>query len=278
MGIRKSISSKFASTHNSPIIVVGMHRSGTTLLTRLLQRAGVNMGNQQSKNAESELFQSLNKRILNSVGASWRCIEHLPPPGELKNIFQEKIVAGIKRSMTSQLIGSHIGYRAVLCDVIGGETTWGWKDPRNTLLLPIWKNIFPESRIVHIYRDGRDCAVSLLKREFANFYNTSLDLYNPYHIDKLKKDFNLWEKYIKYALSVRNTNSCFLNIRFESLVENPNKVTNRILEKIDIEKRKHIGAEKIVDQDVLKKRFEGENKRARDLIPSSNRLKELKYI
>jgi hypothetical protein len=45
------------------------------------------------------------------------------------------------------------------------DIPWGWKDPRNTFLLPIWLEIFPNAKIIHIYRNGLDIAKSLAVRE-----------------------------------------------------------------------------------------------------------------
>src|SRR5699024_9625556 len=48
-----------------PIIVVGMHRSGTSLLSRVLSDIGVFMGNDLSINHESSFFQKINIKIFN---------------------------------------------------------------------------------------------------------------------------------------------------------------------------------------------------------------------
>ena len=41
---------------------------------------------------------------------------------------------------------------------------FGWKDPRNTFTLPVWKQVFPNLRTIHIVRHGVDVAASLARR------------------------------------------------------------------------------------------------------------------
>ena len=42
---------------------------------------------------------------------------------------------------------------------------WGWKDPRNSLTLPLWLRVFPEAKVLHIVRNGVDVSRSLVTRE-----------------------------------------------------------------------------------------------------------------
>src|SRR5438270_95637 len=42
---------------------------------------------------------------------------------------------------------------------------WGWKEPRTTLFVPVWLEIFPEARIVHVIRDAHAAASSIRERE-----------------------------------------------------------------------------------------------------------------
>ena len=44
---------------------------------------------------------------------------------------------------------------------------FGWKDPRNTFTLPVWKQVFPSLRAIHIVRHGVDVAASLARRHAA---------------------------------------------------------------------------------------------------------------
>ena len=54
-----------------PIIVIGMHRSGTTLLTKLMEKGGVFWGRQKDEYNESIFFQDLNERLFSMANATW---------------------------------------------------------------------------------------------------------------------------------------------------------------------------------------------------------------
>lgn len=86
---------------------------------------------------------------------------------------------------------------------------WGWKDPRNTITLPIWLELFPNAKILHIRRHGVDVAQSLRKRElillhirkkrsllkdmlyFVPFTRTGID--NSPRCVELQGGFDLWQ-------------------------------------------------------------------------------------
>jgi hypothetical protein len=48
-----------------------------------------------------------------------------------------------------------------------GKPRWGDKTPRYTGEIPTLLELFPEGRVLHIYRDGRDVALSMRRRRFA---------------------------------------------------------------------------------------------------------------
>lgn len=48
-----------------------MHRSGTSLLVKILQELGVFMGMDLEHNSESKFFIEVNEWMLNQAGASW---------------------------------------------------------------------------------------------------------------------------------------------------------------------------------------------------------------
>ena len=130
-----------------------MHRSGTTLMAKSLERAGIFMGVVKDHNYEAMHFLSLNQQALWAAGASW-LEPKVPEPLHYKTLpapllYQEhfKLVTGWQK-FSHQVRGRR----------------WGWKDPRNTFTLPMWLQLFPKARVLHIYRDEEAVAHSLKER------------------------------------------------------------------------------------------------------------------
>ena len=54
-----------------PIILIGMHRSGSTMLSKIIQKLGVFVGADLDKYAESLFFQQINEWLLLQTRCSW---------------------------------------------------------------------------------------------------------------------------------------------------------------------------------------------------------------
>src|ERR1039458_6747839 len=55
----------------APIIIIGMHRSGTTMLARQLEALSVFMGKKKEANHESTFFLNVNRWLMAQSGGSW---------------------------------------------------------------------------------------------------------------------------------------------------------------------------------------------------------------
>ena len=150
-----------SQTASQPIIIIGMHRSGTSLLARILRESGVHIGADcDAQHSESELMRSLNESVLDSVGASW--YQPLAAETLIDQEVQEVVVNRMQSLCRSE------GYRFTgnrQIALFGQSQTWGWKDPRTVLTLPIWLSVFPGARVIEIVRNGVDVAGSLVERE-----------------------------------------------------------------------------------------------------------------
>jgi len=116
------------------IVVLGMHRSGTSVIARLLNLAGVNLGRELFQAQvgvnekgfwENNAVVDINDDILLSAGSSWDDWFALPDkPGseESYNYFL---------AQASHFIHSEFGKSSL----------WGIKDPRLCRLLPFWKEV-----------------------------------------------------------------------------------------------------------------------------------------
>ena len=116
---------------------------------------------------------------------------------------------------------------------------WGWKDPRNSLTLPLWLRLYPEAKIVHVLRHGVDVARSLQKR-----YGQVIDGFDA----QLKKSparfrlrprrgvhlsdmsdlgfgLNLWSHYESACLKhVAELGERAYSVRYEEFIEDPGRI------------------------------------------------------
>ena len=149
-----------------PIIIIGMHRSGTTMLTKMMQNLGLFIGWNVNDEYEARYFLNRNEKILNGCGGSWDnpvCIENLTSRPELS----QKVVSTLEKDLSGIGRVDFLGKRYFFKNrsIVNLSVPWGWKDPRNTFLLPLWLEIFPNAKLLHIYRNGLDIANSLSVRE-----------------------------------------------------------------------------------------------------------------
>lgn len=149
-----------------PVIIMGMHRSGTTLLARLLNGLGLFLGHLMESHHEALFFLHLNEVILRQARASW------DRPDPICDFLQHReIVQMTLRCLEGDLLSwrsaRYLGWRNFLRyrSLARFDRPWGWKDPRNVLTLPLWVELFPGAKIVYIVRHGVDVAQSLVVRE-----------------------------------------------------------------------------------------------------------------
>lgn len=149
-----------------PIIMIGMHRSGTTALTRALEGFGLFAGIAKDVNDEALYFQRLNVWMMESGSARWDVPE---PFGELlaNRRLRDLVTDYARVRVRGPATVGYLGLRRALggTDLLRRTDPWGWKDPRNTFTLPIWLEIFPNAKVIHIYRHGIDVAASLMTRQ-----------------------------------------------------------------------------------------------------------------
>ncbi|MGB8647678.1 MAG: sulfotransferase [Anaerolineae bacterium] len=156
-----------------PVCITGMHRSGTSMVARLLNLSGLFLGrdedliNPEPDNPEgyweNRRFVQLNDALLAACGGAW----DLPPtftPGWEKS---ERVAP--LRADAVRLIAE-----------FDGASRWGWKDPRTSLTLPFWQELCPDLRVVICVRNPLEVARSLYRRGYnSNIY--SFRLWQIYH-------------------------------------------------------------------------------------------------
>lgn len=232
----------------SPFIIIGMHRSGTSLVSRFLERLGVFMGWRKDPNNEALLLTELNEWIFRQAGASW---DH---PQSVDCLLQAKDLRSAVTALVSGTLNTpralrYLGYRNYLRwrTPFAMTEPWGWKDPRNTVTLPIWLELFPGARVIHVRRHGVDVAHSL--RERRNQEMQKVGTPNPKpgwraslvwvipeipglaFCHSLEKAFQLWEWYLEAAEThIKSSEISAIDVRYEDLLANPTDGFKRIAE------------------------------------------------
>lgn len=250
-----------------PLIILGMHRSGTSLMVRLLTDVGVHMGSWLSRDAESVHFQGLNRIIFQQAGSDWGQVDSLIASMHLDDfiheqsefarraLFQQKFTDFVKPFhpilqaealrkaladdkgfvLQMPLIAVFFGSQVWEKGISPPSITWGWKDPRTTLTFPIWLRIFPNARILHIIRNGIDVAISTHRRsekQSQKVYKRLFPLdYCPVTLD-FEYCFHLWETYVNFVIEHYDLVSPenYLEIRYEDLLSNPPAYLRRVTE------------------------------------------------
>jgi hypothetical protein len=207
-----------------PVIIVGMHRSGTTLLGDLMEKCGLFQGASLSLNRESIFFQELNRDLLDVTGSSWRQLDFLPSHLDMLQ-GNQWMVERAQAHLRKNLIPQHFGPKKFS---LLKEEMWGWKEPRTSLFLPVYQRIFPRATVIHIYRDGRDVALSLLTRDLKRPGATSLS--TSAREVRYIHDMQLWQAYCERIEAARPLFPQSHLLRYEDLLANPLEEMKKLID------------------------------------------------
>jgi len=103
------------------------------------------------------------------------------------------------------------------CTKRRGKTYFADKTPSNVYCFREFARLFPECRLIHMIRDGRDVVCSLKKRGSSIFEGASLWLYNA-------------------AAGVANRDlPQYMEVRYEEMVASPRQVIEKVCEHLGVE-------------------------------------------
>lgn len=154
------------------LVITGMHRSGTSVITAAFASAGLDVGSRLMPAArgnprghfEDLDFVSLHERMLRANGfgpEGFTAADAIPVPPALA--AEARDLVGQRRS---------------------GGSIWGWKDPRTTLFLDWWAEAVPDARFVFLFRSPAEAIDSLFRRgdeTFAVNPAFALDVWTAYN-------------------------------------------------------------------------------------------------
>jgi len=177
------------------VIVVGMHRTGSSMIGGILEKLGINMGkNSEKKNFanpfgyfEDQDLKIINEKILNEANGKW----DNPPKKESIIAIKEKV----KQDILNFLNGKK-------------KPIWGIKDPRLSLTL----NLFLP------YLDIENTYFIITHRNHSNIVN-SLKRRDNFTVEKSIKLINQYEKNLQEILKANNFKK--MDVYYEKILSNP---------------------------------------------------------
>jgi len=217
------------------VCVLGMHRSGTSLVARLLNLLGVDLGPEESlmtptgDNAggywEHQGITNLNDDILARLGGTWDA-----PPPLAPDVFAGPDFADLRRTA-----------RRLIASDFGESRLWGWKDPRTCLLLPFWQLVIPSTRYVVCLRNPADVARSVARA-----------------IGKVDRGLELWLRYTTDVLTFTRGHRRLL-VFYEDVMADWKGELGRLATFVDAKKRlegaaRAAGKERVVDEALWRNR------------------------
>lgn len=201
---------------------------------------GLFTGTELEDNSESVFFLRLNEWVMHQCGAAW---DHPGPARYLLAHSDARDLAAncLRSAVASRLTINYLGLWKYLRirTPANLDVPWGWKDPRSTFTLPLWLDLFPDARVVHVLRHGVDVAQSLYTRsqrglELSTAPNppgqpvpdleSSLRnrITDSVRCLSLNGSFSLWEEYTEQAAAhVDLLGERAMQIRYETVVDQP---------------------------------------------------------
>lgn len=198
------------------VLVIGMHRSGTSALAGLLHHNGIVMGIGKEfypppmKENPKGFFENVRFRRVNDYILR-------------KNDYRVKEFSPFVPTIYSVTGGLYDQMKSMVVEYGSTYPYWGWKDPRTCLTLNSWLEVFrdlqllPTVKILHIYRAYLEVASSMKARgnreRFRNqFYNLA-GVYNG-RVNQTLANFD-------------SKVQCF-NLHFRDLLNEPNETADSI--------------------------------------------------
>ncbi|HUW64422.1 MAG TPA: sulfotransferase [Spirochaetia bacterium] len=181
------------------IVVLGMHRSGTSAVTRGLRALGVELGGgligPMADNPrgfwEDKTILDINILLLSILGLKWDSVQPIPPYR-----WQDPMVEDLK-----------LRAARVVQENVDSFRLWGFKDPRTLRLLPFWIEVFDQLQVIPKYlmvvRNPISVAQSLYRRNGISPEQSYL-LWSIHVIPHLAKIRNRIIAVIDYDLLMNN--------------------------------------------------------------------------
>jgi tetratricopeptide (TPR) repeat protein len=194
---------QFGCASQLPVFIVGMPRSGTTLVEQILASHPLVHGG-----GEIEAFAGVNHSIAQQL-------KHANPPPDCMSLIDRRIVEEYSERYLEEL-ELHCPTAARITD----------KQPGNFVRIGLIKTLFPEARIVHCQRNPLDNCISL-------FFHCFMPLKCSFELTELG------QYYLDYQRLMSHWQNLFpgeiFTVRYEELVVDQERVSKQLIDYLGLE-------------------------------------------
>ena len=243
------------------LLILGMHRSGTSAITRILNLMGAELPKQllgalpgnEAGHWEPERLVLLHDQMLAEAGSSWRDLR----PLDLARLSADRLA--YYKSMIQSIIQ----------DEFGNAFIFALKDPRICRFIPIYRAILSDLGVrtqpIIIVRNPLEVSASLSARDkMSNTHGLLLWLRHCLDIEKHTRDMS-WV-FVGYDRVVNDIHDVIARLHellgYLPLSFHPSDITNLVLPSIRHDLRHQISSSDDVDQCALTKTWIKEAYRA----------------
>jgi hypothetical protein len=192
------------------VCIAGMHRSGTSMIARMLNICGLYLGKEtdliQGTNDNPEGYwehaklSEINNQILNRLGGGWDIVPQIEPGWASQNILDDLKINALQE-----------------IQMLSEKQPWGWKDPRNSITFEFWEELIPDLKYIICVRDPYEVYRSLVKRGYAS----------P------RFAYGLWLEYYKHLLAHFSPNQ-YIVTHYDTFFHDPANELRRITAFVNI--------------------------------------------
>ena len=190
-----------ATADDAPVFIVGLPRTGTTLVERIVMRQAGTRSAEETYDFTLAFSSVINEYLAANPG------RNLTPLSAALEVDYGKIAGNYRNSMVGML---------------GEAERYVDKTPFNFLYCGLIRKAFPQARIIHLVRDPMDTCYAVFKALFERAYYYSYDLENlaDYYI-VYREIMDHWHHLMPGAI---------LDVSYEELVSSPVEASRRIAE------------------------------------------------
>jgi hypothetical protein len=209
------------NTQSSPIFIIGVARSGTTLLSLMLDSHS-RIAIPYESHFFVAFYQKYHGKVFESPDERRGLVEQIlaEPAVQAWDVTVRPEEVDLAQCAT---LGSTIDQVFQTYARKNNKDIWGEKSPPYTQYVYMIEKMFPNARYIHLIRDGRDVALSLMEKTWGP--------------GDLVSSLEYWARQISCArrMLYMLPDHKYMEVRFEELVANPEVELRRVTQFLGIE-------------------------------------------